>query len=79
MKSALGGKAGKNVCLPDAKQAGLLKIFEQGGEKQTIKSVHQLWQYNSPACIALRQAGMQKKFTVRNSPFRKSNTFIITL
>ncbi len=30
-------------------QAGLLKIFEEGGEKQTIKSAHQLWQYNSHA------------------------------
>jgi hypothetical protein len=32
---------------PERRKDWLLKIFEQGGEKQAKKSAHQLWQYNN--------------------------------
>lgn len=33
----------------ESRKEWLLKIFEQGGEKQTKKSAHQLWHYNNHA------------------------------
>ena len=33
----------------ESRKTWLLKILEQGGEKQTNKSAHQLWQYNNHA------------------------------
>jgi putative transposase len=33
----------------ESRKSWMLKIIEQGGEKQKIKSSHQLWQYNNHA------------------------------
>ena len=50
----------------ESRREWLLPIFREAGEKNPRNKKFQIWQQDSPACIAFGQAGIPKKFTLQN-------------